>query len=239
MKENIYNFANPEINSEKWLYHYTSFETAIKYILPSGTLKMGEYGRVNDPKEAKLNPNTYNFGQLPSDKEERNIFVIERDEVCKKITDYFFHQIKIVCFSVDDLRYEKTLFHYFARGCIKPRMWAQYGDNNKGVCLIFDRNILEKQIEQQFQNEIKIYSGNVKYQSCQLNNENWELQNQIDSNCNNFSLTDFKNNFEDAIEKQVDNFWETYFFHKYEDWNSENEFRFVIHSQKAGDFFLN
>ncbi len=239
MSNNSYNFAEPEINPEKWLYHYTSFETAIKYILPTRKLKIGEYGNVNDPKESKLNPTTYSFEDFPLDESEGKAFELERDEICEKITNYFFHKIKIVCFSVDDIRYEKTLFNYFARGSVKPRMWAQYGDNNKGVCLIFDKSVLNKEVEKQFSNDSIIYKGNVTYQSSELIEESWKLQNQINIESNNFSLTSFKYDFENAIQNQIHTHQETYFFHKYEDWKAENEFRFVIYSQKDGDFYLN
>src|SRR5258705_1799425 len=40
-------------SADRYLYHYTTADTAIKYILESGTLRMSPFTTVNDPWEAK------------------------------------------------------------------------------------------------------------------------------------------------------------------------------------------
>ncbi|HAT86949.1 MAG TPA: hypothetical protein DCS30_13995 [Rhizobiales bacterium] len=37
----------------------------------------------------------------------------------------------------------------YAMGHIKPRMWAIYGDQHKGVCLVFDKIQLTAALERQ------------------------------------------------------------------------------------------
>ena len=239
MKENSYDFANPEVNPEKWLYHYTSFETAIKYILPTGTLKIGEYGKVNDPKEAKLNPSMLNIGNSPSDGDELEEFLNKCQNICSQIFDYFSHRIRIICFSVGDSRYEKTLSSHFATGYCKPRMWAQYGDTNKGVCLIFDKSILEEQIITQLETKGEIYFGNVKYESCEFIDGSWKLQNCINSESIKFPMQNLQDDFEATIRQQIKNYKDSYFFHKHEDWKAETEYRYVFHGDEVGDIFFN
>ena len=45
--------VNRLASSEAFVYHYTSLRTAIKYLLPSGKLRMNTLAGVNDPRENK------------------------------------------------------------------------------------------------------------------------------------------------------------------------------------------
>lgn len=241
MKETFYDFANPEINPEKWLYHYTSFETAIKYILPSETLKMGAYGNVNDPKEAKIIPTAvYLTNDRMSQLRDANPdeFYTEEAKILDEIKSYFERKIKIVCFSTDDIRYEKTELLNFAKGFYKPRMWAQYGDTNKGVCLIFNREILTEQIKKQLAEKGELLCGNVLYESCEQTDDKWQIQNRMDINSSAVYLQKFQDDFNAAMQNQIKTYANTYFFHKHEDWKAESEYRYVIHSKEDGDLYV-
>jgi Protein of unknown function (DUF2971) len=240
-KKNRYGFANPEINSEKWLYHYTSFETAIKYILPNGTLKMGAYGNVNDPKEARIIPTAVyhksdEMFQL-RDKSPDEFFT-EETRILNEIKSYFERKIKIVCISTDDIRYEKTEQSNFAKGFYKPRMWAQYGDANKGVCLIFNREILTEQIKKQLVEKGDLYCGNVTYESCEKTDDKWRIKNRMDINSSSVYLQKFQDDFDTAMQNQIKTYANTYFFHKHEDWKAESEYRYAIHSKEDGDLYI-
>lgn len=99
---------------------------------------MGEYGNVNDPKEAKIVPTAvYNADDKMNELKTANPdeFYAEETKILNEIKNYFERKIKIVCFSTDDIRYERTELSNFAKGFYKPRMWSQYGDTNKR-CLL-------------------------------------------------------------------------------------------------------
>ncbi|WP_458179926.1 DUF2971 domain-containing protein [Bradyrhizobium sp. 14AA] len=36
--------------------------------------------------------------------------------------------------------------HIWSRGFCRPRMWQQYGDNYRGVCMVYDRQALDDAI---------------------------------------------------------------------------------------------
>jgi hypothetical protein len=40
-------------NSDQYIYHYTSAETAEKFVFTNGTLRFGSFRYTNDPREAK------------------------------------------------------------------------------------------------------------------------------------------------------------------------------------------
>ena len=42
-----------------------------------------------------------------------------------------------------------------------PRMWAQYGENHKGVCFIFDKAKLIKKITKELNNHYFIKHGKI------------------------------------------------------------------------------
>jgi Protein of unknown function (DUF2971) len=52
---------------------------------------------------------------------------------------------------------------FFHRGFHKPRMWTQYADQHRGVCLIFDRTKLAKAIENQLSEGQIRMTGPVEY----------------------------------------------------------------------------
>ena len=42
-------------------------------------------------------------------------------------------------------------YNNLSKGWARSRMWAQYADNHKGVCLIFDKLCLEKEFKGSFE----------------------------------------------------------------------------------------
>ena len=103
--------------SKKNLYHYTSFESAVK-IIASKKLLFSEINKVNDINES-CGPN-YIVKDLTDS--------IEADKIMKHFTQISF---------TSDTRLNK--------GFDIPAMWGHYGDRGHGACLVFDRkNILQE-----------------------------------------------------------------------------------------------
>lgn len=105
-------------NTEK-LYHYTTFESAIK-ILQSRTLLFGRLKDMNDINEL-YRPMVPEFN--PSHRFENNDKLY--DNLNKEINKY--QQISL---TKDGRRY----------GFDIPAMWGHYANNGNGVCLVFDKN---------------------------------------------------------------------------------------------------
>lgn len=108
------------------LYHYTKYDTLVKYILPTMKLKLSSLSNTNDPAEgspkfvyAEVNPILYNM---------------EQDS----------EQPKAVYFS----EYQKYKFISLCgnkngiEGWKISSMWAHYANNHEGVCIEIDTDRL-------------------------------------------------------------------------------------------------
>ena len=146
------------VDNDKWLYHYTSKETALEHILSSGKIRLNLFRNLNDPRESK----DWNFSvKSPKDTELTNkiFFDIQRDA-----TNYVKNRCKVLCMVKDDARINPNSIDYmFHRGFSKPRMWAQYGKDHTGVCLIIDREKLIRDIQLELGSRGETYIGHVKY----------------------------------------------------------------------------
>ena len=178
----------PDFDQNKYLYHYTSMDTAINYILYNKTLRFNPLANVNDPMES--DPNYWAFSNLEKGDKSSTIQY--------QVSDYFKNRIKVVCFSLDDQSDwnspEFSPLDYCARGHSKPRMWATYGDDHKGVCLIFDRERLRKAFESELNARGHLLHGAVRYEKL-LPNDKREATV--------FDLQAFKENFERAIHQRL------------------------------------
>jgi|GEM_PF-5901599 len=188
------------------LYHYTDFNTLLEYILPFFRLRLSSKRATNDPFE---NQNLFinAGGLLPSDGGRRADLITE--EVSKVIND----KIRIISFCLNN-EGEKG-FDYF--GHMKPRMWAQYGDDFKGVCIALN---LEKLISQNKLNEkADIFCKNISYLKTE-GNWRWKNKTRIDYSQFPRSTDDkiIKNNL---IKKKIDEI----IFTKHFDFSDENEYR--------------
>ena len=109
------------MSSNELIYHYTSFEKAVSYILPLKQLRFSKFKDSRDPIEVKSRIiasevfNEYSIGDC----------------------------VKYVCFCEDG---ETPV----RKGNHVARMWAQYGGDHTGVCLGFNKATLLKCLEDQF-----------------------------------------------------------------------------------------
>ena len=110
------------IKPQNRLYHYRSFDTAVKYILPDLKLRLSPIVNTNDPRENKsfIFAAISNAGLDLAELNKRN------EEISKTLRD----DCKVLCFSDDNPPYF---------GYEMSRMWAYYGGNHQGVCLVFDK----------------------------------------------------------------------------------------------------
>ena len=108
------------------LYHFTSFDTALK-IIESNHLRYGKLNNMNDIHENDkivfVDANNHPTDKFPSD---------VLDELYDEI--YKYRQISL---TADDNEGDKDGFDLH-------QMWGLYADKGEGVCLIFDKKELEK-----------------------------------------------------------------------------------------------
>lgn len=120
-----------------YLYHYTSIETLLLYILPEKRLRFSSIKTTNDPEECY----------------DHNVF--HGDMSLEQLNDFSHiikNQARIVSLTQDG--------DY--KGYEKPRMWAQYSNHHRGACLIFNRRALIKEFRHAFKDTIH-YDDKISY----------------------------------------------------------------------------
>lgn len=222
-----------EFNDRKYLYHYTSAETAMR-ILHSNSLLFGKLSNANDTTESKI----------------RLSFDVSTDilskaylKKCQAITDYLKDnkdEFQLLCFSMDTrvnskMRREylkrisenEAYYDVYGRGFALPRMWAQYAHNHNGVCFVFNKEKLIEKIksERSFCEAHEVnYSDVVStYHIKAKQVDSLYDKIKLDSNGNLPYLTEMKNN----------DFLKYNFFSKFSDWSNEQEYRIIIYSYDA------
>ena len=209
----------PDFDRERYLYHYTSVDTAVNYILINKTLRFNPLANVNDPMES--DPNHWAFSNDGGDKQS----IAVRD----RILDHLKNRTKVVCFSRDDQSDwgspEFNPLDFCARGHSKPRMWATYGDDHRGVCLIFDRELLRQALESGLKARGRLLYGVVRYGN---------LSPKDESGGAVFDLRAFKKDFDTAFDQKIKDHGDMYFLYKHVDWSAESEYRFIIVGDTPG-----
>lgn len=211
-----------DIIPDKYLYHYTSYTTALEYLLPSGTLRFNPYSNTNDPRESKDWLFSLSCPDELPEPGELNLINDKMNTILKRNT-------KVICFTKDVVDPSNPYIdRLVGRGFSHPRMWAQYSGNHKGVCLMFDKNKLEKIISDTFSNNNSLYQGSVSYGSYSRNHHNaFHALNY--SEIKHMGIKDF-------VERHLTTYNKELFFEKLTDWKDECEYRWVLFSKESNQF---
>lgn len=220
-------------DTSKYLYQYRNCKDALKYMLcDDGKILLNQLKYVNDPRESKFK----GFGLYGGE--------FENDEVPKyfnAVSDHFTSCVKIACFSKDDVRISTPPYSTpepFLRGYAKPKMWATYGDNHKGVCLIFHKNQLIENLAKLSLPSEKFYHGDVGYDKFVETAGVKMWRTLMPEGAFSFKGARLKSHFKDYILEQIEEHHVRYFFWKHEDWRSEDEYRLVIYGERKEVAFL-
>lgn len=137
----------------KKLYHFTSTENAIQYILPSLKLRMNSLGKMNDPKENLMHIiNSHLYSE----------YKYKIGDITETVDAMMMSkETKIVSFSTD----KKNKDIETTKGYNLQRMWAQYGANHTGICIVIDYEKFK------FENTKIIEEYNIKDNSVEYNNK--------------------------------------------------------------------
>jgi hypothetical protein len=109
-------------------------------------------------------------------------------------------------------------------------MWAQYGENHAGVCLIFNGKRLSEKFEKLKDKRYTVFHGSVTY-------ENYDITPSKNLEFSNVKATDPLS----AIRRHYLDYYDYYFLSKHRDWRDETEYRWLIHSSTYNkkDEFIN
>ena len=124
-------------DANELVYHYTSASAAQEHILRNGTLRLGAYDQTNDPKESR----TWQFNLGTN--ESRDLTKYKFQETSEQFSALLKANAKLACFTTDTAPLTGNhMEDILNRGFCKPRMWAQYADKHRGVCLAFRKSAL-------------------------------------------------------------------------------------------------
>ncbi len=164
---NVQSFCK-QIYTQDTVFHYTKVITAINYILKNSSLKFSKRNEANDPIESSLQDCYVHSEYIGSDedyelmcKNNRNDAHLLATKINKKAKQY--GQISFCRNSNDNFNFLNYVGDNFKNheemyGFTKPRMWEQYADQYKGVCLAFSKPKITE-----LNRDRNLLSGNVKY----------------------------------------------------------------------------
>jgi len=121
------------------LSHFTKGDNA-KLILRSGNVRLQKLRGVNDPKEALSWP----FKLFCYDSQSVPLSGIT--SMMHKIENFVLDHVFVTCFRHDtqDTPMSSDYHNMNNKSFCDTRMWNEYADKHKGVCLVFDKMKLEK-----------------------------------------------------------------------------------------------
>lgn len=217
-----------EITSQR-ICHYTKVESGLN-ILFEKRLRLNSLSKTNDPRESR----PLEFLTFQDFQQQNNLDVDKANNViCNDIPKIIMEEWKVLCFTLDaTTQYEKTnetfrrMYAVFLDpGYARPRMWAQYADNHKGFCLVFDREKLDEKIKQKFKG--KCFPGTVGYDG-----ETFVSLSLFPPPATNL-IADIKNlGRVEAARKYVVDHYVSLFLRKNPDWEDETKYRWLIYSTK-------
>ncbi|UYX53363.1 DUF2971 domain-containing protein [Bacillus thuringiensis] len=213
---------NNEFDSNQYLYHFTKYTTALEYILPKRLIRFSTLKNTNDLRERK--EWAFSMG-IPNE----DIIPFERfQEINKDINSLVKENSKVICFTRDNSIPVEFPYEVFGRGYSHPRMWAQYGGNHRGVCLMFNKQKLGQEINKQLSQRGMIYKGNVNYGT---------TYSRKMLEAFHFRYEDIvREGLMDFAQKHSSKYIKELFFEKALDWKEEWEYRWVLLDKEKSDY---
>jgi len=208
--------------NKEMICHYTKEENA-KIILKRGDLKFSSLKKCSDPRESK--ERSFNLINCDFTKHYKD----RKDKINRGLNDVI-KDTRILCFCGFDCEIDfKDEFiphyrqDYYRVGFTKSRMWDQYGDDHKGICLLFDKIELEREFYLLNNNVDRKYKGEVSYQY------NLESINKS-ANIDHKSIEECIRNGESypGLLKHIDKYYKELFLMKLRDYRDECEYRLVV-----------
>lgn len=214
-------------DADRFLYHYTKAETAIERILPNRSFKVGSFSCTNDPRENK----EFRFWLTAATNE--SLMGTSADELSTRFAKALQALAKVACFCTDTGPLSgDPISDISHRGLAKPRMWAQYAQDHKGVCLVFDAQRFAARIMAETTGDRVVCGDKVDY-SDRIFAPSFEDQHY----CINVDSLN-RIGFENYAARHAYQFRRRLFFEKMSDWRDEREFRWIVLSPVRAALFI-
>lgn len=212
---------------DKYLYHYTSFESAARILYYDSLRFSSLCGGLNDSVEKKNKIDFQEYSKL-----NEVVYHYFRNTINK--------HIRICCLAEDirlDQRYGKDDDRYYidysGRGCCLPKMWSYYGKDNKGVCFIINKEKMDIAVHQK---SVYMKSSPIHYRSdfeqfefTKEMVEEFVLQIMEHNGQNDEWIVDFFQCYPECVNKN--------YFAKDYNWQEEHEYRYLVYSSHAEEMF--
>lgn len=218
---------------KEYLFHYTTLKNC-KSIINSQELWFNQIIKTNDPFENKK----FDFFEK-TELSELGLDELdyETDEVDEQ--SWFFKQLTLTknrivkTFSFSYGYYDPEQIIIDNRpGFFYPRMWAQYADNSKGVCFVFNKEKLLSQLKLKLEQNYHFFADTVEYLDITNVEHSKRLKKLIISR-NKKIFVHGKCNYEQKVRKNLCENIHDYYYIKDQDWNGENEFRIILINKKG------
>jgi hypothetical protein len=142
------------IFDEDAIFHYTGREVALEEILYRDCFRFSSLTNANDPYEYKSKMIGAGGWSWNGEVERK------AQEVCRVLDRLLSEHVYYV--SCCSNTFENTVIR--DRGYEKSRMWSQYGESHKGICLALSKHKLVNLVTKGFpQSEYSCYHGSVSY----------------------------------------------------------------------------
>lgn len=195
-------------------FHYTSREAAFEHILPERRLRFSPYKRMRDPLEAQA-PSLGAGMMVPDDPVEADQLQVTYMQA-RELLAARRAEAKLLSLTVDATTSTEP-DAVFMRGYSRARMWEQYAEAHRGVCLVFQRDALTEVAERQIEERAGVsVAGPVRYTTTGLSRSG--------------AATLMPTPGVDAdqlVTEHLQRYRAAFFLEKLTDWESEHEFRFV------------
>ncbi|TYL46730.1 DUF2971 domain-containing protein [Marinomonas sp. IMCC 4694] len=208
------------INDKENVAHYSKSKN-LSHILKDKKIRFGRVSGLNDPRESSLG-----WIDVSGIGNEHNI---EKYIEANDIKNYIGENLRLLCTTQhceNDLSTNTIETKIYGL----PRMWAQYGENSKGFCIILNQKNLNQEIELETRKSEHIIADKVNY-------VDWLsiVNGSITIEYGEELQPSQKNIFETINENQ---FLKHLYFKKNIDWSGEKEFRWLIYSERKEDILV-
>lgn len=202
--------------NENLLFHYTNYFNALSIGI-GNKLWANQLSQMNDPLEFRALGQHFSLSGEPSREEISN-----KSEELYKANKKRNDTVRLLSFSVDDFHFHDNVFskqvtfcNNLNHGWARTRMWTQYANNHKGVCLIFDKEKILNATSKL--KDIQYYEGKINY-----SNDFHKFEDKMDVD---FSLSDFQKDYSNYF-MQDDKI--QFLFQKCDDFMAEQKYRLLF-----------
>lgn len=202
------------------IYHYTSSRAAIEHILYKKSLLLNSLSKTHDPLEFEDYAMPLRPGRPYSAEHLR-----ELADLLSELNRVFKESTKMMCFSAD---YRDAIdpegYSVFRKGYCRSRMWSQYADGHRGLCLVFDRDALLDRIKGQVTSEITVEHDAVHLEA------DYITYNDALPGLSDALYTDPGVLNEISVMEFIEGNIRVYLFQKLQDYEHEQEYRICLYS---------